>query len=119
MNINVNRQFMSSSQENILIKDIESIIKNAMGEGVVIESIETSKYGDVNSSYIISTINPIRKLFLKMENHDLIPQFYLGQIEREHASIKLLKKHGFPCPTVINCDTTKTIIGKKYILTET
>jgi len=118
MDINLERAFISSSQENIRINAIESIVEKGFGKESPITSIETTKYGDVNSCYVITITNPMKKLFLKVENHDLIPQYYSGQIERENASIELLKKHGFPCPTVILCDITKADIGKKYILTE-
>lgn len=118
MDINLKRKFMSSSQENIQINAIKSIVEKGFGKESTIKSVETTKYGDVNSCYIITINNPIKKLFLKVENHDLIPQYYSGQIERESASIELLKKHGFPCPAVIMCDITKADIGKKYILTE-
>jgi Predicted aminoglycoside phosphotransferase len=118
MDINIKRKLLSSSQENIEIEDLKRIVEKAFGKESKIKSIELTKYGDVNSCYIITTNNPVRKLFLKVENHDLIPLFYSGQIERESASIELLKKHGFPCPKVIMCDITKTDIGKKYMLTE-
>lgn len=118
MEIKFNRKFISSSQENIQIEDIKRIVEKGFGKEAKLESVELTKYGDVNSCYIITISNPTRKLFLKVENHNLIPQFYSGQIERENASIELLKKHGFPCTTVIMCDITKTDIGKKYILTE-
>jgi len=118
MLVDFNRSFASSSQENISVNEIEIIVKKAFGEKTIINSIETSKYGDVNSCYIITIKSLEKKLFLKVENDNIIPRFYYGQIEREYASIKLMKKHGIPCADVYRCNTDKTDISKKYILTE-
>jgi len=118
MQVNFDRSFSSLSQENITVSDIELIIKKNFGKKSVINLIETAKYGDINSCYVIEIKNPEKKLFLKVENDNIIPKFYYGQIEREHASNELMKKHGIPCPFVYRCDTEKTDIAKKYILTE-
>jgi aminoglycoside phosphotransferase (APT) family kinase protein len=118
MSILKTREFMSTTQDEIGYGDIIQIVKKALGNRTEIAAVETAKNGDVNSNYVIHTANPGAKLFLKVENHERIPKYYLGQVKREIEGIRLLQKAGIPCPTIVDADTAGCCFGKNYILTE-
>jgi|BioPla2DNA2_1021312.scaffolds.fasta_scaffold37882_3 hypothetical protein len=118
MHILSTRNFKSISHQKIDYCDVEYIIRKAFGEKTKIKSVETTKQGDVNSSYIINLEHPVFKLFLKVEDNKNIPKFYSGQIEREVEGIKLCKRADIPCANIISFDVSCKDIGKKYILTE-
>ena len=80
------------------------------GDRITIHRCET---GDVNTSYIASAGE--KRVFIIIQDKDALPSFYVGQIEREVAGLKICRGNNIPCPSIVKFDYELKYIATEYI----
>jgi aminoglycoside phosphotransferase (APT) family kinase protein len=94
----------------------KSIIKATLGTKAELHSVEWTAGGLYNKVFYIHTSEGC--FILKIECKKIFPSTRTGQTENEVEGMRLFRKAGIPCPSVLSYDFTGNEIGVRYVFTE-
>ena len=106
--------------ENYIAPEIQGyanlIVNTVFGARTVLKSVEWAAGGLYNKVFYVHTSEGC--FIIKIECEKIFPSTRIGQTENEVEGIRLFKKAGIPCPSVLSYDFTGNEVGVRYVLTE-
>jgi aminoglycoside phosphotransferase (APT) family kinase protein len=105
--------------EELSFQKINEIVEQQFGKTAGID-ILLLKGGLFNTTYKLTLYSPYHELILRVGpvNEEYLLPFELNLMNAESRVYDLLAQKHIPCPTVLVCDSTKSIINRDYMITE-
>lgn len=116
----VHKLSKSRIYQELELKDIELIMKKSFENDTLVDSYDFLKGGLFNTTYVIKTLNPTKKLVLRVApiREELLLNYEKSMMKSEPVIYRLLESNGIPTPKVLKCDITHEIINRDYIVME-
>ena len=105
--------------EELSVEKINKIVEQQFGKNAGID-ISPLKGGLFNTTYKLTLHSPDLELILRVGpvNEQYLLPFEQNLMNAESRVYDLLAQKHIPCPTVLLCDTSKSIINRDYMITE-
>lgn len=100
-------------------EEAQKIIKHYFPKSNIISS-SPLKGGLFNTTYKLIIDSPYKELILRVGpvNRDCLLSFENNLMKAEEYVYKLLDENNIPSPTVVICDTSKSVIDRDFMITE-